>query len=273
MDKRTFLKELRKALLWTFGKKETADILSDYEGFFTSGAAEEKTEAEICEELGEPSAIALDLAETLEKKRWFSAKTVQRIVAATALFCLGFFYYSKEIGRGGAPESSAVLLAVTGALWITLGGLPPVARLKKRLCGWIVLGGHVLLGGMMIGVICGFWSHTNTVMAIPYPSEAELRALGNAVNWGWVTVTAISLLAALFAIIGFYRLTPLAFTLTAHALGAIATMDTFRLLYMSLSDPAAFDGGMRGVLEVYILAAVLTGLYALLLRYMRRRVR
>ncbi|MDR1668707.1 MAG: DUF1700 domain-containing protein, partial [Oscillospiraceae bacterium] len=43
MEKQTYFKDLRKALRWTFGKEETADILSDYEGFFATGAAEGKS--------------------------------------------------------------------------------------------------------------------------------------------------------------------------------------------------------------------------------------
>ncbi len=271
MDKQTFLKELRKALLWTFGKKETADILGDYEGFFTSGAADGKTEAEICAELGETSTIALDLAETLEKKRWFSAKIIQRMIAAAALFCIGLLYYWLQLAREGAAMSSTVLLAVTVVLWFVLGGLPPVARRKSRAGKWLVLGGHLLLGGMTVGANNWYWSFENLMLSMPIDYDAQRTA--QMLRVVWVLFIAAALIIALLAIIGFYRLTPQAFTLTVHALGTVAYLNVIYALFSSLSNVMIFQRSMWDALDVYIFTIVLIGLCAVLIRYMRRRVR
>jgi hypothetical protein len=82
MTKQDFMKNLKKALQWTMTSGETADILSDYDGFFTAGNADGKSEAEICAELGDPRDIALELSG--DKKRRFKITTMVRMFVVFA---------------------------------------------------------------------------------------------------------------------------------------------------------------------------------------------
>ena len=61
MDKSTYLKQLETALREKYPETQVRDILSDYEDFFTSGAADGKSEAELCEEFGPPEQAVLSL--------------------------------------------------------------------------------------------------------------------------------------------------------------------------------------------------------------------
>lgn len=63
MDKSTYLKQLETVLREKYAEPQVRDILSDYEDFFTSGAAEGKSEAELCAEFGPPERAAGELEE------------------------------------------------------------------------------------------------------------------------------------------------------------------------------------------------------------------
>ena len=64
MGKGTYLKRLETALREKYAEPQVRDILSDYEDFFASGAAEGKSEAELCAEFGPPERVAGELEET-----------------------------------------------------------------------------------------------------------------------------------------------------------------------------------------------------------------
>ena len=161
MEKQDFLKKLRRSLRWTFTHDEVTDILSDYDSFFVSGAGEGKNERQICAELGSPPDIALDLAETLgkKKKRPISAKIVQRMALAIALLVIGLaYYFSVYQSANIVRDSMAMLIGFTVVLWFALVGTlhrtPPVSKVKH---GWIkqlLFAGHILPAVMVI--ICYF---------------------------------------------------------------------------------------------------------------------
>lgn len=68
MNKEEYLQSLKEYLSGRIDDDELKDILSDYEGFFLTGAEEGKTEEEISEELGSPKDIAFSLIEEGGKK-------------------------------------------------------------------------------------------------------------------------------------------------------------------------------------------------------------
>ena len=61
MDKSTYLKRLETALREKYPEPQIRDILADYEDFFATGAAEGKSEAELCTEFGLPEQAACEL--------------------------------------------------------------------------------------------------------------------------------------------------------------------------------------------------------------------
>lgn len=61
MTKKQYLAKLRKYLLFRLSNSEIGDILSDMEECFEAGAAEGKSEEEICLSLGEPKTAAASL--------------------------------------------------------------------------------------------------------------------------------------------------------------------------------------------------------------------
>lgn len=61
MDRVTYLSQLETALRKKYREQQVQDILSDYEEFFATGAAEGKSEAELCAEFGPPERAAIEL--------------------------------------------------------------------------------------------------------------------------------------------------------------------------------------------------------------------
>lgn len=58
MNRKTYLKELEKELRNSYSERQMQDILADYTDFFDAGAAEGKSEAELCTEFGPPKQAA-----------------------------------------------------------------------------------------------------------------------------------------------------------------------------------------------------------------------
>ncbi|MDR1692154.1 MAG: DUF1700 domain-containing protein [Oscillospiraceae bacterium] len=262
MEKQKFLGELRKELRWTFAKEETEDILRDYEGFFAAGASEGKTDAEICADLGSPPGVALSLAETLGKKRPFSRKAAIRAGAAALLLIPNLLYFL--LGNGNPAVTCAALLVETAALWSVLGFFPPVARRRTGAGRWPVLCGHLLLGGLTTAAAAWFWS------------RSEVLALGNggaSVDTAGILFAASAAAIAVFGIVWFYKRSAQAFTLTVHALGAVGYVSAAGAVFSRLSDPDAFNAGMREALWIYLFALLLTAFVAALIRDLGKRVK
>lgn len=54
----SFLRRLRFSLSWNLPPSEVQDIVADYDGFFSSGLAEGRTEEELCRQFGPPGRVA-----------------------------------------------------------------------------------------------------------------------------------------------------------------------------------------------------------------------
>lgn len=126
--KESFLRKLRIRLFWRMEAAEMTDILADYEEFFETGAAEGKSEAELCRQFGNPSAIARHMAEG--KRR---PVIVLRILLAggllTVLTLLCMPLMTSQPGMITYLPFSKALRIVTiytavlpAILWLLLGG-------------------------------------------------------------------------------------------------------------------------------------------------------
>ncbi|MDR2167061.1 MAG: DUF1700 domain-containing protein [Clostridiales bacterium] len=96
MNKHEYLARLRKSLRRRFEPEEIGEILTDYDGFFAEAIAEGKTEAQISAELGEPGAVAAELAEAFNKKRRILPLSVdlRQILFLVGLLALAISYYA-----------------------------------------------------------------------------------------------------------------------------------------------------------------------------------
>ena len=126
MDKITYLKQLETALRKKYPAQQVRDILSDYEDFFTSGMAEGKSEAELCEEFGPPEHAACELKSESEtdtpknKRRTQAIACTAFAVLLVVVFLWPFFGSNLRITPGwNIPSERAV------DLW--LGVLFPLA--------------------------------------------------------------------------------------------------------------------------------------------------
>lgn len=108
MDKITYLKQLGAALREKYTEPQVRDILSDYEDFFASGAAEGKNEAELCAEFGPPERAASELKSEggAEPPRSFTLFSIVCSVLAIAVLAVFFVFHSVFYGPQ-TPLSSA----------------------------------------------------------------------------------------------------------------------------------------------------------------------
>lgn len=93
MDKSTYLKQLETALREKYAEPQVRDILSDYEDFFASGAAEGKSEAELCAEFGPPERAAGELEET--PRRDFKAFSIA--CSVLAIIFIAVFWVFRDV--------------------------------------------------------------------------------------------------------------------------------------------------------------------------------
>jgi len=273
MERQEFLRKLRHSLRWTFTHEEVTDILADYDGFFVSGDKEGKNEQQICAELGSPSAIALDLAETLgkKKKRSISTKIVQRMALTVALLVISLVYYfavyqSANIVR----DSILMLIGFTVVLWFALGGTlhrtPPVAYDSNKTLKWLLPTEHIILLLMAISIYLSFWV-----------SESKLISDVNALPFVRIVINmrlafvVIAILIAAFSVYGFFRFSPQYFTAISNAVGVVAYLSAVYNLMSRLDDLSTFRALWSANLVIYGASIILTALFYLFVRFVSRR--
>lgn len=83
--RKAFMRSLRRALAWRLPPSEVRSVLTDYEGFFAAGAAEGKTEAELCRQFGQPRQVASTL---LREEGWRGSQVGLLLFVWTALAAL-----------------------------------------------------------------------------------------------------------------------------------------------------------------------------------------
>lgn len=107
MTRTEFMQRLKKAL---DGLPATAitEITTDYQAHFDDAAAEGRSEAEVCEALGDPERLARELKAEIGLKRWEDTKTPG--AALTAVFAV--------LGLGALDilVLLPILMGVAGAL-------------------------------------------------------------------------------------------------------------------------------------------------------------
>ena len=274
MGKQAFLKKLHRALRWTFNHDEIIDILSDYEGFFVSGSNEGKSEQQICDELGNPTAIALDLAETLgkKKKRRMSAKIVQRMALATVLLVMGFIYYFAVHQSANIVRDSIVLLfGFTLVLWFALGGTlrktPPVARSLSTAQKWVLPVGHIILLLMVVSMLILFRIFETKLL-----TDTDVLAFATLVINARFAFVVFAVMVALLSVYGFYRLSSQFFTVITHAVGTVVYLSAVYNILSRLDDPSRVSALLLTITVIYGVSVVLTILYALFIHSISRRV-
>jgi uncharacterized membrane protein len=280
MEKEVFLKNLKKALSWTFTEKEIKDILMDYEGFFASGEAEGKSEVQILKELGNPKDIALELAEALEKERtsplWLKIfiRMIITVVVGIAgywvgtypLFWLTDVLHDNSLLYIGSSLLYAVLLVV---LWLVLIGftfkMPPVAcaltgawKVALSVCHFAIIFMVIIDYLILDDLFARYLTGQYTVYSFFYEQF-------------FMTLFAfLPLLFAVIAVFGFYRASPVYFTVVSHALGAGAYKWTQFNVLSDLSTPADL-AKLPLTLIVYGVSMMVSVLLWLYIRRLRGR--
>ena len=109
MDRKCYIHELETALRKKCPEKQVRDILSDYEDFFTTGAAEGKSEAELCAEFGPPEQAAVELEKEsadgtpLHKGNW-SVPVIALLVIFIAVMLWPFFIPKIQVACTSVPQ-------------------------------------------------------------------------------------------------------------------------------------------------------------------------
>lgn len=275
MNKQVFFKKLRKALRWTFAKNEMLEIISDYEDFFVSGHMQGKTEGQICVELGDPDAIAFNLADELHKKRPLSAKVIERIVLSIILLGIGFaYYYAMYQSEHIIRESMIGMMTFSAVLWFLLGGtmhkLPPVSHNANKLNLWIFSTGHAILTLIIMISIFVFQNMLHTLLR-EAASAVEIASLGSTVGVIRSLFAVITLFIAVYAVYGFYRSAPQYFTLIIHAIGVMAYVSAAYHVLRNMNDFIGLRVSIIALLAIYGVTIAWMALFALVIRVFSRR--
>ena len=269
MNKIEFLWKLQNALRWTFSKEEIADVMRDYESFFVTGNEEGKTEQEICTNLGDPSAIAQELADSSGKKK--SKRIVKQMALTSALFLIGLAYYFAVYESNNIIRDSILMLTVFDAvLWFTIGGTfcgsPPVSCTKNAYRKWLLPIGHILLILMVaIFFILLHLLETKLLSGIDILSYAAI-----VINLRTVFF-AIALIVGAFSIYGFYRLSTQFFFLTSHAVSVVAYLSAAYNIMSRLDTPENFNRYILLLFVFYGISIIITSLFAFFIRTTSRK--
>lgn len=114
--KKAFLRSLRRALFWRLPPAETREVLTDYESLFAGGAAEGKTEAELCARFGEPRDAARAI---VREEGWRGKRLGVLALVWTALAAFLNWWWTWEFGLGQfLPLLYAFQLALFPVLWL-----------------------------------------------------------------------------------------------------------------------------------------------------------
>ena len=115
MDKSTYLKQLETALRGKYAEPQVKDILADYEDFFASGAAEGKSEAELCAEFGPPGQAAIELKgedKTEPPRRKVNRTVLSRVLLAGLILAVLWPFFGPELhvssGWSALPEGRSI---------------------------------------------------------------------------------------------------------------------------------------------------------------------
>lgn len=271
MEKRDFLKKLHKSLRRTFTKQEIRDILTDYESFFISGANDGKSENEICTELGDPDAVALELVKELPRNNTVSPPINIFIKIIAALLTLFGFSYSLLIYPGfNLVRDSLVLFCVFAAvLFLALIGKRNIHKSGKAYV-LILSFGNVLLFGIVI-LIDTFIKELiyvtanilplkpNSIMSkiIDFFKFADIEFLTNFMSAIVYISAAIFFLISVTAVLGFYRSTPFYFAMLIHAAGALNYIGSVYNILNDMQTIEHFINDMNSALKIYFASIAL----------------
>lgn len=141
MDKKTYFNRLESALRELYPAPQVRDILTDYGDFFDSGAAEGKSEAELCAEFGPPEYAARELKYEGDCERP-RHQTIRLLLSRMVLFFAVFLLFllvpqanifsSRDISEGRV-NFWAVMLFPLLLEGIIASWLSPSAAPKKAL--------------------------------------------------------------------------------------------------------------------------------------------
>ncbi len=115
--RKAFMRALRRALAWRLPPAEVRSVLTDYEGFFAVGAAEGKTEAELCRQFGQPRQVAAAL---LREEGWRGSRVGSLAFVWTALAALLNWWWTWRQFQYGdrLPVLYVLQLLLFPALWL-----------------------------------------------------------------------------------------------------------------------------------------------------------
>lgn len=174
MNKITYLKQLKASLREKYLEPQVQDILADYEEFFSTGAAEGKSEAELCSEFGPPEQAACELKNEAQKPQYIINRFIFACLFLSILiFAFLWLYFDCRFEFASISSNSdgpvsfwyAVLfpLALEGilALWASQN-IP-----RKKSLNWIPRA-NIILNIPVASVIILFF-----YLSFTMPSEIE----------------------------------------------------------------------------------------------------
>jgi hypothetical protein len=275
MDKSLFLSQLHHELQWQLKPGDISDILSDYEGFIDKAVSESKSEAQACEELGSPKAIAQDIiveaGRNPASKLTLSPRGKWKIVLSLSPIVFALFYviFINAIEHNNILVSAIVGMVIfAGILWLLLRfGIDTLPQ--SRYQGNSKLK-HLLIASHVVLFLSAVASHIIIITIISALSNSTDFSTISTFTFARTMIKFLAVLITAFSFYGFYKSTPYYFTVSCHAIAVLAYLATSAnaLMYIDTFEPLRNNLVLATV--TYVVGIALTVLLGLFIRSLKK---
>jgi|GEM_PF-2675883 len=281
MTKQLFLRRLRVALWGWPSRRERKEIITDYDGFFLQGQAEQKSEDTIAVELGEPSAIIRNLAQESGMRIPSGSYLLQHseqiclaLGAFTFFIALLTYQYAKPFGIGN--ES----LIILGMICYIVMCLSLYASCRHRLTDCNYRRGRVSLlaaNGLLLTLAVSGCLFFNSSTSMNFTFWVMERHHPQAIRTAYRSIRAAYCLLAsglcAWALLGVWRGNSERFIIAIHAIGLFLYLETMYKLLHHMADVSLYWPQLIRTIPVYGLTLLVFGLVAFRLNSHKKRGR
>lgn len=187
MTRQQYLSKLRKQLQFKLSNSEIADIISDIEECFDAGAAEGKSEEEICLSLGEPkSAAASLLNEQSSGERVTKLTELWLPVVISAVLFAIYTYFGFKVDIDAYNQVMPIMYILPLIMWVMFERKSFFTALSDYKCDFFTFLGSIFM--IAAGLACNEMPKYSLIKSI-YQDNTNMRT--------YTVLTAIFVSAAM----------------------------------------------------------------------------
>ncbi|MCL2576890.1 MAG: DUF1700 domain-containing protein [Defluviitaleaceae bacterium] len=264
MTRKDFLRKLRFALWGGFTCNERRDVISDYEGFFVQGQSEGISESSIAEGLGDPTAIAFNLAN--ESGKWMPIGALILKYLTQIYFAFGgiiFFgtalvYYNMNADVTLVIAGILCVCLMSVSLFFALKMKMTVPNFRKGFKGLLFTNLTILI----LAAFCIIFFNSRASMDFAFWVFENFQSQRLRLTTGLLEIRMICFLIAAFigiwGIVGTWKGKTERFISAVHAVGFCVYLETVYKLWQSLNDIELYWRPAARASLVYVISIIIT---------------